>query len=158
MSKEKNSDETPNKADLSSSNSLSTQNSTESPANTQMLNLIELASKKNDVDQADIDNFRVVSRYLSISEIRFARPNISASFLDNLVKKTAESEKNQTTDNSKNNQPENNKNNELLSKEEIDNYMANFLKERNDLTKNLEERNNQLNLDKNDKQIEEIKK
>jgi hypothetical protein len=158
MSKEKNSDETPNKADLSSSNSLSTQNSTESPANTQMLNLIELASKKNDVDQTDIDNFRVVSRYLSISEIRFARPNISASFLDNLVKKTAESEKNQTTDNSKNNQPENNKNNELLSKEEIDNYMANFLKERNDLTKNLEERNNQLNLDKNDKQIEEIKK
>ncbi len=136
------------------------------PATFQILNLLELTSQKNIFDQADINVFREATRLLTLSEISRLRPNISPAFLDNLAKKATESEKNQSlennknieSDNYKNNQTENNKNIELLSKEEIDNYMAKFLKERNDLTKNLEEKNNQLVIDKNNEQNEATKK
>ena len=43
-----------------------------------------------------------------------------------------------------------NESREILDQKEINKYMANFLQERNDLNKNLEEKNNQLSLEKSE--------
>ena len=106
--------------------------------------------QKTTFEKSDFDILKSTLNLVPIGEISRLRSTISLSSLDNLAKKADIYEKTQTINNSKNNQPENNKNNELLSKEELNKHMANFLQERNDLNKNLAEKNNQLNLEKSE--------
>ena len=131
------------------------------PAITQSLNLLELTLQKTTFEKSDFDILKSTLTLLPMGEISRLRSTISLSSLDNLAKKADIYEKTQTLDNQNSKSPIQNEINEsqkLLDQKEINKYMANFLQERNDLNKNLAEKNNQLNLDKNDKQIEEIKK
>jgi hypothetical protein len=121
------------------------------PAITQSLNLLELTLKKTDFEKTDFETLRATLSLLPISEISRLRSTISLASLDNLSKKADLYEKTQTTENEKSITPNQNQNNEsrkLLSQEEINKLMANFLDERNDLAKNLAEKNNQLSLEK----------
>ena len=121
------------------------------PAITQSLNLLELTLKKTDFDKADFDVLKSTLSLLPLGEINRLRSTISLTSLDNLAKKADIYEKTQIAENEKLITPNQNQNIEsqkLLSQEEINKLMANFLNERNDLAKNLEEKNNQLNLDK----------
>ena len=131
------------------------------PAITQSLNLLELTLQKTTFEKSDFDILKSTINLLPMGEISRLRSTISLSSLDNLAKKADIYEKTQTLENQNSKSPIQNQINEsqkLLDQKEINKYMANFLQERNDLNKNLAEKNNQLNLDKNDKQIEEIKK
>ncbi len=121
------------------------------PAITQSLNLLELTLQKTTFDKADFGTLRSTLSLLPIAEISRLRSTISVASLDNLVKQADIYEKTQITENEKLITPNQNQNNEspkLLSQEEINKLMVNFLDERNDLAKNQAERNNQLNLEK----------
>ena len=119
------------------------------PAITQSLNLLELTMKKTDFDKSDFETLRATLSLLPISEISRLRSTISLASLDNLSKKADIYEKTQITENEKSITPnQNNESRKLLSQEEINKLMANFLDERNDLAKNLAEKNNQLSLEK----------
>ncbi len=131
------------------------------PAISQSLNLLELTLQKTSFEKSDFDILKSTLNLLPLNEISRLRSTISPASLDNLAKKADIYEKTQTIQNSdtaSTNQNQINESQKLLNQEEINKLMANFLNERNDLNKNLAEKNNQLNLDKNDKQIEEIKK
>ena len=121
------------------------------PAITQSLNLLELTLQKTTFEKADFDTLRSTLSLLPMAEISRLRSNISLASLDNLAKKADIYEKTQTLENEKSinsNQNQNNESQKLLSQEEINKLMANFLNERNDLAKNQEEKNNQLSLEK----------
>lgn len=121
------------------------------PAITQSLNLLELTLKKTTFDKADFETLRSTLSLLPMAEISRLRSTISVASLDNLAKKADIYEKTQVAENEKLITPNQNQNIEsqkLLSQEEINKLMANFLNERNDLAKNQAEKNNQLNLEK----------
>lgn len=139
------------------------------PAITQSLNLLELTLQKTTFDKADFETLRSALSLLPITEISRLRSTISVASLDNLSKKADIFEKTQTIEIEKStlpNQKEDNKdkendlvkhkdlenfnpNQKLLSKEEINKLMANFLSERNDLAQNMEEKNKQVSLENN---------
>ena len=143
------------------------------PAITQSLNLLELTLQKTTFDKADFETLRSTLSLLPIAEISRLRSTISVASLDNLAKKADIYEKTQTIEIVKStlpNQKEDNKNKyldqenelvknkdlenfnpnqKLLSKEEINKLMANFLSERNDLVQNMEEKNKQVSLENN---------
>jgi hypothetical protein len=143
------------------------------PAITQSLNLLELTLQKTTFDKADFEILRSTLSLLPITEISRLRSTISVASLDNLSKKADIFEKTQTIEIEKStlpNQKEENKdkyldkendlpkhkdlenfnpNQKLLSKEEINKLMANFLSERNDLVQNMEEKNKQVSLESN---------
>ena len=123
----------------------------QTPAITQSLNLLEMTLKKTEFDKSDFETLRSTLSLLPISEISRLRSTISVASLDNLVKKADIYEKSQISETEKTtslNQNQNNESQKLLSQEEINKLMANFLKERNDLEKNQMEKNNQLSQDK----------
>ena len=119
------------------------------PAILQSLNLLEITLKKNTFEKSDFDTLQATLKLIPIAEISRLRPNISMSSLDNLSKKAGEFDKTQALEDSKNivlaNQQQIEKNNALLSQQEINKHMENFLNERNNLNQNLAEKNNQLN-------------
>jgi hypothetical protein len=143
------------------------------PAITQSLNLLELTLQKTDFEKTDFEILRSTLSLLPITEISRLRSTISVASLDNLAKKADIYEKTQTIEIEKStlpNQKEYNKNKyldqenelfknkdlenfnpnqKLLSKEEINKLMANFLSERNDLAQNMEEINKQISLENN---------
>ena len=142
------------------------------PAITQSLNLLELTLQKTTFDKADFETLRSTLSLLPIAEISRLRSTISVASLDNLAKKADIYEKTQTIEkstlpNQKDDDDKNkyldkendlikhkdienfNPNQKLLSKEEINKLMANFLSERNDLAQNMEEKNKQVNLENN---------
>lgn len=123
------------------------------PAITQSLNLLELTLQKTTFEKSDFDILKSTLNLVPIGEITRLRSTISLSSLDNLAKKADIYEKTQTLENQNSQSPMQNQINEsreILDQKEINKYMANFLQERNDLNKNLEERNNQLNLEKSE--------
>ena len=114
--------------------------------------MLELTLQKTTFDKADFETLRSTLSLLPIGEISRLRSTISVASLDNLVKKADIYEKTQVAENEKlitPNQDQNNESQKLLSQEEINKLMANFLNERNDLAKTQLEKNNQLNLEKN---------
>ena len=143
------------------------------PAITQSLNLLELTLQKTAFNKEDFETLRLILRRVPIGEINRLRPTISEASLDNFVKQADIYEKTQTSEIEKStlpNQKEDNKNKyldqenelvknkdlenfnpnqKLLSKEEINKLMANFLSERNDLVQNMEEKNKQVSLENN---------
>jgi hypothetical protein len=141
------------------------------PAEFQSLNSLELAMQKPTFEKADYEALRSVLNLLPIAEISRLRPTISVASLDNLIKKADIYEKTQTIERSTlTNQKEEIKNKyldnendlfkdqesknsysnqKLLSKEETNKLMANFLSERNDLAQNMEEKNKQVSLENN---------
>jgi hypothetical protein len=135
-----------------STTSINNSNSTPiylTPAITQSLNLLELTLQKTTFEKSDFDILKSTLTLLPMGEISRLRSTISLSSLDNLAKKADIYEKTQTLDNQNSKSPIQNQINEsqkLLNQEEINKLMANFLQERNDLNKNLAEKNNQLNL------------
>ena len=121
------------------------------PAITQSLNLLELTLQKTTFDKADFETLRSTLSLLPIAEISRLRSTISVASLDNLAKKADIYEKTQVAENEKlitPNQDQNNESQKLLSQEEINKLMVNFLNEKNDLAQNQAERNNQLNIEK----------
>jgi len=124
----------------------------QTPAITQSLNLLEMTLKKTEFDKSDFETLRSTLSLLPISEISRLRSTISVASLDNLVKKADIYEKSQSNEIEKKtslNQNQNIESPKLLSQEEINKLMANFLNERNDLEKNMEEKNKQISLENN---------
>jgi hypothetical protein len=132
------------------------------PAINQSLNLLELTLQKTSFEKLDFDVLKSTLNLLPLSEISRLRPTISIASLDNLAKKAEVYEKTQTLQNSdatSTNQNQINESQKLMSQEEINKFMVGFLNEKNDLNKNLEERNNQTNLEEKNNQLnQQIKK